>query len=140
VVTGIPSFHHAVDRPAPTVRIHTINTRKVIMADRRLSRNDPCPCGSGKKYKQCCARRLSPGFIRESYSVRQPREVFGEGDVLRRNGLPSEPVQRSRMPAVRVGVDYEFDEAFGKAYVSYSFSVKRTILLESGDVIWVEFL
>ena len=20
----------------------------------KLSRNDPCPCGSGKKYKQCC--------------------------------------------------------------------------------------
>ena len=20
----------------------------------KLSRNDPCPCGSGKKYKKCC--------------------------------------------------------------------------------------
>lgn len=20
----------------------------------KVSRNDPCPCGSGKKYKQCC--------------------------------------------------------------------------------------
>jgi preprotein translocase subunit SecA len=23
----------------------------------RVGRNDPCPCGSGKKYKQCCARK-----------------------------------------------------------------------------------
>ena len=23
----------------------------------RLSRNDPCPCGSGKKYKNCCRRK-----------------------------------------------------------------------------------
>lgn len=23
---------------------------------RKLSRNDPCPCGSGKKYKRCCLR------------------------------------------------------------------------------------
>jgi preprotein translocase subunit SecA len=23
----------------------------------RVGRNDPCPCGSGKKYKQCCMRR-----------------------------------------------------------------------------------
>ncbi len=23
-----------------------------------LSRNDPCPCGSGKKYKKCCQRAL----------------------------------------------------------------------------------
>ncbi len=23
----------------------------------RIGRNDPCPCGSGKKYKKCCGRR-----------------------------------------------------------------------------------
>lgn len=23
-------------------------------ADRKVGRNDPCPCGSGKKYKKCC--------------------------------------------------------------------------------------
>jgi len=30
----------------------------------KVGRNDPCPCGSGKKYKQCCERKthaLSPG-------------------------------------------------------------------------------
>ena len=27
------------------------------MARNRLSRNAPCPCGSGKKYKQCCAKK-----------------------------------------------------------------------------------
>ena len=21
----------------------------------KIGRNDPCPCGSGKKYKKCCA-------------------------------------------------------------------------------------
>jgi preprotein translocase subunit SecA len=24
----------------------------------RVGRNDPCPCGSGKKYKQCCMRKI----------------------------------------------------------------------------------
>ncbi len=24
--------------------------------DRKIGRNDPCPCGSGKKYKKCCGR------------------------------------------------------------------------------------
>jgi ribosomal protein L7/L12 len=24
---------------------------------RKVGRNDPCPCGSGKKYKKCCGRR-----------------------------------------------------------------------------------
>ncbi|MBI3222259.1 MAG: tetratricopeptide repeat protein, partial [Nitrosomonadales bacterium] len=26
------------------------------MTIKKPSRNDPCPCGSGKKYKQCCSR------------------------------------------------------------------------------------
>ena len=25
-------------------------------AENRIGRNDPCPCGSGKKYKQCCGK------------------------------------------------------------------------------------
>ena len=25
-------------------------------ADRDISRNAPCPCGSGKKYKHCCGK------------------------------------------------------------------------------------
>jgi hypothetical protein len=27
------------------------------MADAKVKRNDPCPCGSGKKYKRCCMAR-----------------------------------------------------------------------------------
>jgi preprotein translocase subunit SecA len=23
----------------------------------KVGRNDPCPCGSGKKYKKCCGRK-----------------------------------------------------------------------------------
>ena len=29
---------------------------KVKVAGRKIGRNDPCPCGSGKKYKHCCGR------------------------------------------------------------------------------------
>ncbi|MDR2090324.1 MAG: SEC-C domain-containing protein [Clostridiales bacterium] len=24
--------------------------------EERIGRNDPCPCGSGKKYKKCCGK------------------------------------------------------------------------------------
>ena len=27
-----------------------------IKADKKIGRNDPCPCGSGKKYKNCCGK------------------------------------------------------------------------------------
>ncbi len=30
--------------------------RKPIRRGRKIGRNDPCPCGSGKKYKKCCGR------------------------------------------------------------------------------------
>ena len=29
-----------------------------LVADKKIGRNDPCPCGSGKKYKQCHGRGL----------------------------------------------------------------------------------
>lgn len=27
-----------------------------VRKEKKVGRNDPCPCGSGKKYKQCCGR------------------------------------------------------------------------------------
>lgn len=33
------------------------NAKTVVKGD-KIGRNDPCPCGSGKKYKKCCGRDL----------------------------------------------------------------------------------
>ena len=30
--------------------------RKPVRVGKKIGRNDPCPCGSGKKYKKCCGR------------------------------------------------------------------------------------
>ena len=30
--------------------------RPMVRETPRIGRNDPCPCGSGKKYKKCCGR------------------------------------------------------------------------------------
>jgi preprotein translocase subunit SecA len=32
------------------------NTNAVKAGEKKIARNDPCPCGSGKKYKQCCGK------------------------------------------------------------------------------------
>lgn len=40
----------------------------------KIGRNDPCPCGSGKKYKQCCLKRLNRSeydLIREAVTENQ---------------------------------------------------------------------
>jgi SEC-C motif-containing protein len=33
--------------------------RTIVRSGPKVGRNDPCPCGSGKKYKHCCGRRGS---------------------------------------------------------------------------------
>ena len=32
-----------------------------VKVAKKIGRNDPCPCGSGKKYKNCCGRNLGAG-------------------------------------------------------------------------------
>jgi len=31
------------------------STQETVVSGPKVGRNDPCPCGSGKKYKKCCA-------------------------------------------------------------------------------------
>jgi preprotein translocase subunit SecA len=38
------------DEPAPPPPVEPVH------ADKEPGRNDPCPCGSGKKYKKCCGK------------------------------------------------------------------------------------
>ena len=33
----------------------TVKAQPVRNKDKKVGPNDPCPCGSGKKYKKCCA-------------------------------------------------------------------------------------
>ena len=33
---------------------HTVKQQPVRNKDKKVGPNDPCPCGSGKKYKACC--------------------------------------------------------------------------------------
>ena len=32
------------------------NKKRLKAGGKKVGRNDPCPCGSGKKYKHCCGR------------------------------------------------------------------------------------
>lgn len=37
--------------------LQTSRSTWTVPAGRKIGRNDPCPCGSGKKYKKCCLGR-----------------------------------------------------------------------------------
>ena len=32
------------------------NPPKPVTVEKKIGRNEPCPCGSGKKYKKCCGQ------------------------------------------------------------------------------------
>ena len=34
----------------------TTTSNKPVRNEEKVGRNDPCPCGSGKKYKKCCGK------------------------------------------------------------------------------------
>ncbi|MDF2684219.1 MAG: motif domain protein [Brevibacillus sp.] len=41
-------------KPEVVRDIHSTNDLKAVSGKSKIGRNDPCPCGSGKKYKKCC--------------------------------------------------------------------------------------
>ncbi len=51
-----------VRRPAVEEKKDLVTNQEGPAAPRRaaktVGRNDPCPCGSGKKYKNCCGRNV----------------------------------------------------------------------------------
>ncbi len=42
-----PMYYGPADGPS---------TPQTVKKDKKVGRNDPCPCGSGKKYKKCCGK------------------------------------------------------------------------------------
>ena len=46
---------NSVDGGQSTLENHEVN-RTVVREEPKIGRNDPCPCGSGKKYKNCCGK------------------------------------------------------------------------------------
>ena len=46
-------YHHADYEEALATEDSDAEQKPFVRADKKAGRNDPCPCGSGKKYKQC---------------------------------------------------------------------------------------
>lgn len=51
------NFQHSQEqRAAPGEQREAVKAETFVREERKVGRNEPCPCGSGKKYKQCCGR------------------------------------------------------------------------------------
>ncbi len=56
---GIDPFAKSAERPKALPREQPLTeaVKPVRLDQPRVGRNDPCPCGSGKKFKKCCFRK-----------------------------------------------------------------------------------
>jgi len=52
----------AVERPSEPQKIELsrgegqTEKKPIVRKEKKIGRNEPCPCGSGKKYKKCCGK------------------------------------------------------------------------------------
>jgi SWIM/SEC-C metal-binding protein len=45
------------DKPEDITNLEILlNPQKTKVAEKKVGRNEPCPCGSGNKYKKCCGK------------------------------------------------------------------------------------
>jgi len=56
--TGSSGADAAESKPSDVVSeaAEALSKAKPVRVGPKVGRNDPCPCGSGKKYKQCCGK------------------------------------------------------------------------------------
>jgi tetratricopeptide (TPR) repeat protein len=57
----------------------------------KIGRNEPCPCGSGKKYKNCCGA-VAAGAPASALAAQNAQSLIDAADALRAQGRPSEAV------------------------------------------------
>ncbi|MFV1969084.1 MAG: SEC-C metal-binding domain-containing protein [Pirellulaceae bacterium] len=68
------------------------------MAQRKVSRNAPCPCGSGKKYKQCCLRKDFDWLEDDDGNIFKSIPITGEMTDLLEEQRQSFIVKHGRKP------------------------------------------
>ena len=54
--SGVPMSFPRIQGADCCGRVVAVGTT-VVRSQPKVGRNDPCPCGSGKKFKKCCARK-----------------------------------------------------------------------------------
>ncbi len=53
---GLPMWEEIFDEQKRSELYKEAKRMNTIVKPKKIGRNDPCPCGSGKKYKYCCGR------------------------------------------------------------------------------------
>jgi hypothetical protein len=55
---GLPQWEKIFDEETrKSLTKEAKNMHTIVRTEKKVGRNDPCPCGSGKKYKHCCMNK-----------------------------------------------------------------------------------
>jgi hypothetical protein len=114
-----------------------------MAASRRVGRNDPCPCGSGRKYKHCCLRAGAdtrpvtelPGPLPSPFEVQPIEPAPAQGHVERWTGMAVDDV--AHIVAAPFGTPWLVRFSFGvpaarHALVSVLFAALAEAIGEAG--------
>ncbi|MBX9679223.1 MAG: SEC-C domain-containing protein [Gemmataceae bacterium] len=111
-----------------------------------VGRNDPCPCGSGRKFKKCCLARgggvavpalraASSGPASATRQAPPPRLAPAPPPEARYDGPePPDPATAEVLP-VEIGIEYTYPEPFGIAEVTRVLPAGRIYQLADGRAI-----
>jgi len=104
----------------------------------RISRNDLCPCGSGRKYKLCCLRKT---FRVDIPRIQQPgadgASLSNYTRQIRFNRI--KPKQEPET-VIRVELTYVSENGFGTAEVSFAYLLGTPIIMRNGGVLQAEHI
>ena len=53
---GLPMWDNIFDEDKKKALYREAKKANTVIKGKKVGRNDPCPCGSGKKYKNCCGK------------------------------------------------------------------------------------
>jgi tetratricopeptide (TPR) repeat protein len=81
----------------------------------KAGRNDPCPCGSGKKYKKCCLPTEETAALEVHAKAQAEREARAAADRLRDRQIRAE--MRARWAADDTGADGDPLDAASNAVI-----------------------
>lgn len=56
-LSGLPQWQTLLTEDQRSAITKAYKKTKTVVNPNKVGRNDPCPCGSGKKYKHCCGKK-----------------------------------------------------------------------------------
>lgn len=84
----------------------------------KAGRNDPCPCGSGKKYKNCCLTQKQQEQQKQQQKYSLGKRKF-TAKVLNSGKNVPEPKNETAQGKPMVDYNMLMERSFGKALHSY---------------------